>query len=305
MALSHSSNPRFERSASRAVAFLSSLVVHVALLLILACWLYTAGKPSRGIMLSADVGESSVAAFDLVQRFDLEPQQEEQIQESSEAEFTLDVDLDGMFESVNDDAVGGLRAALASLSTTDVADRLETRGRGRGASFFGSYANGDRFVYVLDSSMSMKGERWTYACNELIDSLNGLRPGQEFFVICFDMETSFLFNVLPQRAQFVPIDDEIVVRVRRWLRSRTLGRATKPAEALRIALEFKPDAVFLLSDGELQDNSLLMLRMLNGLVSNSPQIPIHTVHLFSAEGRQTLQQIAVENSGTFTPIHGR
>jgi hypothetical protein len=151
----------------------------------------------------------------------------------------------------------------------------------------------------------MKGDRWTYACNQLIDSLNGLKPGQEFFVICFDMETSFLFNANPQRIKFSVIDTSVIPRVRNWLRSRTLGRATMPAEALRYALELNPDAVFLLSDGELQDDSLLRLRVLNNRQGPSRQIPIHTIHLFSQEGRFTLQQIAVENGGSFTPVSGR
>jgi hypothetical protein len=48
-----------------------------------------------------------------------------------------------------------------------------------------------------------------------------------------------------------------------------------------------------------------MLRMLNRLSSEQRQIPIHTIHLFSADGRRTLQQIAMENGGTFTPVFGR
>jgi hypothetical protein len=70
-------------------------------------------------------------------------------------------------------------------------------------------------------------------------------------------------------------------------------------------LELNPDAVFLLSDGELQDDSLLRLRVLNNRQGPSRQIPIHTIHLFSQEGRFTLQQIAVENGGSFTPVSGR
>lgn len=299
--------------ADNAVAFLTSLVFHVGVLLVLALCVYTAGKPSRGLLLEADIGQSESVELDLVQTFDIEPPAEAATEKSLEETLTaqtapeeaLQVELPNLVPPAEPKSGSALDYALASVTMNDVSRSLTPKGRGRGASFFGSYAYGDRFVYVLDSSRSMQGDRWTYACNQLIDSLNGLRDGQEFFVICFDMETTFLFNARPQRIKFSVIDSSIVPRVRNWLRSRTLGRATMPAEALRYALELNPDAIFLLSDGELQDDSLLMLRLLNPRQGPSRQIPIHTVHLFSQEGRLTLQQIAKENGGSFTPISGR
>ncbi|MCA9134060.1 MAG: VWA domain-containing protein [Planctomycetales bacterium] len=298
-----SARSRFDPRASSAVAFLSSLVFHIALLLLLACWIYTAGRNSRGMLLTAHTSDTTATDLQLAQTFELQPPSSEPLVQSSQPE--LSVELSPQLIPPISQPDSGLSAALASLAVGDVSEQLAATTRGRGASFFGTYAEGNRFVYVLDSSRSMKGDRWTYACNKLIDSLNGLKPGQEFFVLCFDLDTSFLFNVPPQQAKFLEIDDYVVTRVRRWLRSRTLGQATMPADALRFALEFNPDAIFLLSDGELQDNSLVMLRLLNGLVSHSRQIPIHTIHLFSEEGRQTLQRIALENSGTFTPVRGR
>jgi hypothetical protein len=211
--------------------------------------------------------------------------------------------------AVSDESLG---ATLASSPTAldgsgsgvgDAANGLSSAMKKRGAAFFGAYAEGKKFIFVLDSSRSMLQEdRWTYACNQLIDSLNGLQPEQEFYVICFDIQTSYLFNIPPSRVKFFKADDKTMPRVKRWLRSHELGRATMPGEALQNALALEPDAIFLLSDGELQDNSVGMLRMVNGFSSSYRQIPIHTVHLFSDEGRETLQLIARENSGTFTPV---
>lgn len=293
--------PPISHRAGNTVAFLSSLVVHVSLLLLLACWAYTAGKPSHGLMLNAEMGTSESLTLDMVQTFELEPEQNQPEQQASSPEFSMDVAIGHVLESTTDAAGPSLQATLASLSMEDVSQNLKLEGKGRGASFFGSYAHGDRFVYVLDSSQSMKGDRWIYACNQLIDSLNGLKEGQEFFVICFDMETTFLFNSRPNRIEFCKMDSGVVQRVRNWLKSRRLGRATMPAEALHYALTMNPDAIFLLSDGELQDDTVLMLRTFNGR-ELSRQIPIHTVHLFSEEGRLTLQQIAYENAGSFTPV---
>ncbi len=291
--------------AGNTIAFLSSLVFHIGLLLLLALCVYTAGKPSHGLMLDANIGESDSVALDLIQTFDIEPQVEQQAAELTAPDVSMEVELPPILQEPALSTGSLQNYSLAAVSLNDVSQSLSNQGRGRGASFFGSYAQGNRFVFVLDSSRSMKGDRWTYACNQLIDSLNGLSPGQEFFVICFDLETSFLFNAQPNRIKFSVIDDTIVSRVRNWLRSRTLGRATMPAEALKYALELNPDAIFLLSDGELQDDSQLMLRLLNGRQGSSRQIPIHTIHLFSLEGRFTLQQIAMENGGSFTPVSGR
>ena len=199
-------------------------------------------------------------------------------------------------------------AALVSSTSGTAADAsqtLEDRGYGRGASFFGSRAYGDRFVFVMDSSSSMTGSRWTAACAQLLKSIEQLEPNQEFFVICFDYQTTFLFNLPPHRIKYVTKTDKSSQAVRNWLSSRTLGKATMPAEALQVALSLNPDAIFLLSDGEIQDESLLMLRMLNARDSSSRQIPIHTISLFSREGWLALQQIAADSGATFTPVQGR
>lgn len=297
-----------EKRAGNTVAFLCSLVFHVTLLLLLASCMYVAGKPSEGLLLSADIGASTeTAVLDSMQSFELSPDVSSIDETTVEIEapvLALNVELNKIIDEPKALGTSGISATLTSLTVGDVVQNLQAQSKERGASFFGAYAEGNRFVYVLDSSRSMTGDRWAYACNQLIDSLNGLKPGQEFFVICFDLQTTFLFNLLPQNVEFFESDRDTITKVKRWLRSRTLGRATKPAQALGFALDFNPDAIFLLSDGELQDNSQMMLRMNNGVVSERRQIPVHTVHLFSMQGRNTLQQIARENGGTFTPIEG-
>jgi hypothetical protein len=157
-------------------------------------------------------------------------------------------------------------------------------------------------VYVIDSSKSMKGDRWTTAKRNLMDSLKTLSPDQEFFVICFDEQTSLLFNCRPDEMEFKRVNEVIIERVGRWLRSRTLGPATMPAEALQYALSMQPDAIFLLSDGELQDNTLQVLRMTNVAVGSKKQTPIHAIHLISEQGNETLRKLAEDNGGTFRHV---
>ncbi|MFN3191605.1 MAG: vWA domain-containing protein [Aureliella sp.] len=298
-----------ERRDGNTIAFLTSLVFHTALLLVLACWVLTAGKPSQGLLLSAEIGETQSTDLEDIATFDLSLDALDSAEESLESETSeleIDVEIDTPITPViGTDPSTAMLTSVASAGSVDaVLESLKPVSDGRGASFFGAYAEGNRFIYVLDSSRSMLGDRWVYACTKLIDSLNGLKPGQEFYVICFDMETTLLFNGTPQTAKFYPADDETIERVQNWLRSRILGRATMPAEALTMALKFNPDAIFLLSDGELQDNSRMLMRRLNSNTSQYRQIPIHTVHLFSAQGKETLKAIARENKGSFTPIEG-
>lgn len=313
--LQHPTN--FEKRASSAVAFMTSFVIHVIVLIIVASIAFNLGKDSHGVMLDADIGDSTEVGFDQmdvvavdspVEAAEVSPPALEPIAVPSLANLEVSstvsakpaetgASVDVSLASTTSSGEGGGSGGGAVAST--LSDALKKRG----AAFFGAYAEGKRFIFVLDSSRSMlQDDRWTYACNQLMDSLNGLQPEQEFYVICFDIETSYLFNIPPSRAKFFKSDDSTLPRVKRWLRSHELGRATMPAQALQNALALEPDAIFLLSDGELQDNSVAMLRMINGFSSSYRQIPIHTVHLFSNEGRETLQLIARENSGTFTPV---
>ncbi len=312
--LHHRSN--FEKRASSTVAFMTSFAIHVVVLIVVASIAFSIGKDSHGVMIDADLGNTDEVGFDQIDiaavvspveppehtppqpvttptlaKLDVSSAMAAKPVDGSEA---LDATLASDSEASGGNTGGGVGSAANALSATM---------KKRGAAFFGAYAEGKRFIFVLDSSRSMlQDDRWTYACNQLIDSLNGLQPEQEFYVICFDAQTTYLFNIPPSRVKFFKPDDKTLPRVKRWLRSHELGRATMPAEALQNALSLEPDAIFLLSDGELQDNSVGMLRMINGFSSAYRQIPIHTVHLFSDEGRETLQLIARENSGTFTPV---
>jgi len=312
--LEHRTN--FEKHASSAVAFMTSFVIHVVVLIVVASIAFTIGKDSHGVVLDADIGISEEVGFDQMDVVAVEsPAELPEVTpplEPMAAPSLANLEVSSATAMKPVDTGASIDVTLASTSTTggsgsggsnSAANSLSESMKKRGAAFFGAYAEGKRFIFVLDSSRSMlQDDRWTYACNQLIDSLNGLKPEQEFYIICFDIETSYLFNIPPARAKFFKSDDKTLPRVKRWLRSHELGRATMPGQALQNALALEPDAIFLLSDGELQDNSVAMLRMINGFSSTYRQIPIHTVHLFSDEGRETLQLIARENSGTFTPV---
>ena len=71
-----------------------------------------------------------------------------------------------------------------------------------------------------------------------------------------------------------------------------------------VGMLVEPDAIFLLSDGELRDNSLALLRVKNQK-DDKPIVPINTIHLFSNDGKETLETLARENGGSFTAVGGK
>jgi hypothetical protein len=115
-----------------------------------------------------------------------------------------------------------------------------------------------------------------------------------------------MFDSFPPQGKFLPPTNDSIYRLNTWLSSINHGGATLPASSIGLALRLKPDAIFLLSDGEIQDNTVQDLRFYNRLKEDSGKItvaiPIHTVLLHSPVGEATLRAIADENDGVFTPV---
>lgn len=196
--------------------------------------------------------------------------------------------LASQIDAFGDDPVGGTDGQIAK------------------ATFFGAEAYGNRFVFVIDSSRSMIGPRWEALCYELEQAIRSLSLDQEYFIISFDSEAHPMFGAAPPKGKFLAPDPKSIRRVRNWLRSIELGRNTFPSSSMMMALSLKPDAIFLLSDGEIRDSTLTDLRQVNSPDANasrySKAVPVHTVLLHSEIGYQTLEQIAADNHGTFTPV---
>ena len=83
--------------------------------------------------------------------------------------------LDGDLPEPADDAAWGLGLPGGMLSGSGGGGGIE---RG-GATFFGTTVPGTRFVYVVDASRSMAGNRFRKAKHELVRSVSNLRPDQQ------------------------------------------------------------------------------------------------------------------------------
>jgi hypothetical protein len=172
----------------------------------------------------------------------------------------------------------------------------------KGTRFFGIEATGKRFVFVVDSSGSMKWAKWRRACRELVASIKSLGPDQSFCVFFFDSEPHLMFNQRPAEVQLIAATPRNITRVRRWMASVSFGNETRPLAAVRHALSLRPDAVFLLSDGEFHDSTLTYFR-----TSNLPQtegassrpVVVHTIGFKTRLGQLTLREIADYTDGTY------
>lgn len=176
-------------------------------------------------------------------------------------------------------------------------------GGGQGTTnFFGIADDGSNFVYVVDRSGSMHGPKLEQLKEELVSSIYKLKRSHRFFVIFYD-DTE-----LPMPGGMAEADDGSKKRARNWIADVPNGGGTVPAEALRMAIEMKPDAIFFMTDGIIPPDTPEVVRQANP----RKNVRIHTVGFGSMADAPVLQTIAEENNGVFRhvevkgdPLRGR
>ncbi|MFN6128366.1 MAG: vWA domain-containing protein [Planctomycetota bacterium] len=307
-----------------AIAFTVSLVVHLLATLILS-WIIVAhsGSGFNGIAIrGSQLDDAMDSEMESLEISDSASKHAEEDNDPQKIPMPVALPL----TSTRVDSFASISSVTPSLSSTaftetglavmlgggnedsEGASGGSSKGlpRGTGASFFGARADGNRFVFVIDSSSSMSGRRWEALRIELNRALRSLSLDQEFFVISFDVGAHPMFNTLPPKGEFLKPTKENIDRLNRWIGSINHGSSTQPASAIGIALRLEPDAIFLLSDGEIRDATLYDLRIYNHSQGDDGKIkvsiPIHTVLLHSEVGYLTLKAIADENDGVFTPV---
>lgn len=165
--------------------------------------------------------------------------------------------------------------------------------RWRQTAFYGIRAEGQVFLYVIDCSGSMdQGYRLQSAKAELRRSVNALRFPQRFHVIFFNHEP------IPMPGDMVrSADADAKADLSRWLSRIDAGGETDPRGALKTAISLRPDAVFLLTDGEFPEGTAEMIAR-----SNKTRVPIHCVDLSGGESEQ-LRRIARDSRGKYVRRH--
>jgi len=192
-------------------------------------------------------------------------------------------------------------------------DRKGQSGTGT-AEYFGTIAEGNRFVYVLDMSSSMSNNggangpsRFDRAVSELLRSLDQLQAGQSFYVVLFSSGMRRMFDETgrPQMLEATPQNKR---RLQEWLRTMGPGGGTNPRSAIQFALRMKPSAVFMLSDGAFDgftNNSsggvLGADSQVGQLVGrdNRDAAPIHSFAYEDPQAKANMQALASLTGGQF------
>ncbi len=189
--------------------------------------------------------------------------------------------------------------------------------RGGGAQFYGIQAIGDRFVFIVDSSTSMQ-MKFAEAKRELEKAIRKLHPEQLFYVIFFDRNaerlrlgkwnkrrTRYSLHSRPE-PNLVPASNENMNALIYWMNTIQLDSDTNPYTAVVYALRvLKPDAIFLLSDGEFNDNGSTEAFLERENLTDDPTktpLPktiVHCVGFHSRRGEVTLKRIAKTHGGTY------
>ncbi|MCF7958544.1 MAG: VWA domain-containing protein [Phycisphaerae bacterium] len=199
------------------------------------------------------------------------------------------------------DALIGIESVTAGESgeMTDKWNSALSGGGGAGGgttSFFGLTARGTQFVYVVDYSGSMRGAKIQAAKAELLRSIKSLKTNMKFFIIFYNQG----FIAMPAE-NLVAATQENKSRYFDWIEKIVAGGGTHPTEGMIKALSLKPDAIWMLSDGQFGPQACEAIRQAN----QGAKVQIHTIAFYDNTGEVQLKKIAEENRGAYRFVPGR
>jgi hypothetical protein len=172
-------------------------------------------------------------------------------------------------------------------------------GDGGTAGFFAVGTPARSVVYVIDRSMSMgPGGLLKAAVRELCASLARLPAGTRFQVVVYHDQAELLVR---DRTNLVPASPETIDRAARLLEAVRAEGGTNHLQALRLALSFAPEVVYLLTDAD--DLSHADRAVVTRL--NRGRAVIHTIELNTSNRDRTdmpLQVLARENRGRYQAV---
>ena len=286
-------------------SFLTSLMVHAAALVTLGVWTIVTPDDPITVMLVADPMQiqediERLATVEIDQQVDTadltfdavtDAPGQEAVTELNQASPLNDLPVDsGMFQSGLFDKLGQGWGANAGGGKGDLGKAV----------FFGTEAQGNKFVYVVDASGSMTGTRIEKACAELLRSVQTLGTNAQFYVIFFSDRAYPMYDPKIQRTMVKPTTLEIR-KLTTWMRTLSLGPSTEPRQALEQAVVLKPDVIFLLTDGTFSDSTSDLLLNNPDTIPYllNPGLSIHTIAFEEQAGEAVLKAIAEKYRGKY------
>jgi hypothetical protein len=160
----------------------------------------------------------------------------------------------------------------------------------RQTSCFGIRAQGQVFIYVVDCSGSMSDDdRLVRAKCALRRSILALQAPQRFQVIFYNDQPIPMPGDLPRSADLYSKN-----QMMQWLRLIEPDGKTDPQAALSLAVALRPDAIFLVSDGEFPEGTAAAVAR-----KNPRKVPIHCIDLGDGDTDDQLKQIARHGGGQY------
>lgn len=271
-----------------AVALTFSFIVNSTLLFLLGLFYFHNTTTDAASVLHAEFSEERDNDFTILPEFDLGgAAPAEALLQSTVTASEISVTDPGQITSDNGtvpDGIGRLGSGHG-------------KGHGgRGAGIFGGIGSAKSFAYVVDASGSMSGPRMALVLDELRQSLMSLKEDQSFFVVFFNERT---FPMM-----WPKIEKRLIVahqlnkeRVINWAFTVEPNEATMPEQALRMALHLEPDIVFFLTDGDIPEGSLRIVKKYR-----EDKTSVHTICVGEEAAVPVMQEIAVVGHGEFLMV---
>lgn len=206
--------------------------------------------------------------------------------------------------------IGQLDALPSDLATLMAGAGKPSSGKPGGdignAVFFGARSKGNRFVFVIDNSSSMQSGRLDAARAELLRTIGDLSPKQSFYVIFIADQTYPMFFPRPE-LDMLPATATNIKHLTAWLPNAILasGKNRELIKAMDMAAALRPDAVYLLWDGDLKYSESVRRDVMTHLTApNQWNFLVHTVgfNITSLDSEQNLTTIAQAHGGVYRRI---
>jgi len=173
---------------------------------------------------------------------------------------------------------------------------------GIGARFYGAGGNATKIIYVIDASGSLI-DTLPFVIKELKRSISELSDKQQFTVIFFQAGSAV--EVPPRGWKNATSDTK--KKVADWITlasGNIIPRgSTNPVQALNLAMRYRPELVFILSDnitghGRYEVDRSNLLKMLND-ANEDRKIKINTIQFLYPDPLNTLKEVAKQHGGVF------
>ena len=310
--------PWHRRLLASTPSWLVSLAIHLGLVLLLAMLLVPAQPKSLGVFL-----QSLSSELEEIELF--EPVKMEVVNlQTTEMAVASVASIEVASTSVANAADLGAVAATLTPDDVDVPASSEIgelftgagggkmgsvlpSGAEKSAQFFGVKASGRRFVFIVDSSNSMRGGKFAAAKEELMYAIRRLSKEQAFYIIFFDQDAERMLLPPDTEPELLPVPavNANINRAEQWVGTVVNELRTDPYDAVKFAIEMVPDAIYLLTDGKFTDRGLTERYLKSNNIIDDPiegrrpKVVIHTICFWQKDGEETLQAIAKDYGGTY------